>query len=549
MPDSSATNLAQALSSAATTVASGWQAIPGGVWIGLYAVWVVGSVLFVVMQRRRPTATLAWIVGFIGMPLLGAPIYFFFGPRKLRRRKVRRELAKRFASRIAPAYREQQPTTLASRHWLGSLARLATIYGDAPPKQTRAVTLFMEGDSTYAAIESAMRNAREQIHLEYYIFEPDAVGTRWRDLLAQKAREGVAVRLLVDALGSKNCKTRFWRPLIEAGGQVRLFNPPRWLKLRASLLNFRTHRKIVVIDGAIAFTGGINVSEGYSETSSMETSSLEVSSAETASAQTATPLAGGMPGRRPCGSVNAWRDTHMAIEGAAALDLQLIFLEDWLYAGTGNSEHQSMDKLLMDTPEDIARWFPQPSPLTTPVHGPWVQIIASGPDEPIASIHRFLFTAFSSARRRIWITTPYFVPDEPIMTALVTARARGVDVQIIVPRLGDSRFVTAAASTFAEEVVREDVTVWEYTPRMIHAKTIVIDDELSIVGTANIDNRSFRLNFEVIAAIYDAGINAELTAAFHRDLAGAVKLQADDARQPFMERLVKSAARLAAPLL
>jgi cardiolipin synthase len=515
MPDLSATPLAQTLRSAAATVESLWDAIPGGVWIALYFTWIAGSVVYIIMQRRRPTATMAWIVGFIATPLFGVVIYYFFGPRKLRRRKIRRELAKRFASRFVPAVHEQLPETLASRRWLISLARLATAYGDAPPKEAKQVKLFKESESTYEVIESAMRAARRQIHLEYYIFEPDLVGTRWRDLLVSKAREGVAVRLLVDALGSKNCKTRFWRPLIEAGGEVRLFNPPKLLKLRASLLNFRTHRKIVVIDGSLAFTGGVNVTAGSS-------------------------------GSSKTGS--GWRDTHLLIEGPAALDLQLIFLEDWLYAGTSNTRHKTSDELLMNTPDDIGGWFPQPVS-TRDTEGPWVQIIASGPDESIPAIHRFFFTAISSARRRIWITTPYFVPDEPMLTALVTARARGVDVRIILPRLNDSRFVAAAAATFAEEVVGEGVDVWEYTPRMIHSKTMVIDDELSIVGTANIDNRSFRLNFEVVAAIYDAGINRELSDAFEQDLSEAVQLQPDGGKQSFGVRLVKSAARLASPLL
>lgn len=518
MPDSSAT-LAQTFRSAAATAGEIWETIPGGVWLALYAAWVIGSVIYIVMQRRRPTATLAWIVGFISTPLFGAVIYYFFGPRNLRRRKIRRGLAKRFASRLVPTHQEQLPDTLASRRWLTSLARVATAHGDAPPKQAHSVRLFVEGDTTYEAIERAMREARQQIHLEYYIYEPDEVGTRWRDLLAQKAGEGVAVRLLVDALGSKNCKPRFWRPLIEAGGEVRLFNPPRLLKLRASLLNFRTHRKIVVVDGSIAFTGGINVTAGSSSSSSREKG------------------AGG------------WRDTHLALEGPAALDLQLIFLEDWLYAGTGNHRHKTSDELLMSTPEDIGKWFPPLPPPDPDVNGPWVQIVASGPDETVPAIHRFFFTAFSSARRRIWITTPYFVPDEPILTALVTAQARGVDVRIILPRLSDSKFVAAAASTFAEEVMQEGVSVWEFTPRMIHAKTIIVDDELSIVGTANIDNRSFRLNFEVVAAIYDAGVNVELSNVFCKDLEDAVKLKPGHDKERFGVRLIKSAARLASPLL
>jgi cardiolipin synthase len=506
-----------------------WRAIPGETWLALYVAWVVGSAIFVVMQRRRPTATIAWIVAFFGLPLIAAPLYFFFGPRKLRRRKIRREFAKRFASQIAPSQQPDMPSTLASRHWLSSLARIATTYGDAPPKQSRAVVIYTEGDDAYQAIEAAMREAREHIHLEYYIFEPDEVGRRWVEILAAKAREGVAVRVLVDAIGSKNCKPRFWKPLREAGAEVRLFNPPALFRMRASLLNFRTHRKIVIVDGRTAFTGGINVSAGYASAGSLP-----------------DPL-----DREPAAEAErkAWRDTHIRIDGAAALDLQMIFLEDWLYGGTGNPLLRRRDQVLMSTPSDIGKWFPQEPEDAPPPEGPWVQIVASGPDENIPSIHRFFFTAISSARRRIWLTTPYFVPDEPMMTALVTARARGVDVRILLPRLGDSRFVAAAASTFADEIMREGVPVWEYTPRMIHAKTIVIDDELSIVGTANIDNRSFRLNFEVVAAIYDGGVNRRLTEAFEEDLRHAERLHPAGTRERFPERLMKSIARLAAPLL
>ena len=244
-----------------------------------------------------------------------------------------------------------------------------------------------------------MRDAQRQIHIEYYIFEPDVIGTRWRDLLTERARAGISVRLLVDAMGSKDCTPAFFKPLIDAGAQVRQFNPALLLKLRPGMLNFRTHRKIVVIDGKQAFTGGINVSAGNSGASSGGT---------------------------------AWRDTHMEVLGAPALDLQVVFLEDWLYAGMGQQNFALRDQRLIETPDDIAAWFPEPSP----GDGPWVQIIDSGPDESISDIHRYFFAAINLARRRLWITTPYFVPDEPILTALVTARARGVDVRIILPKMG-----------------------------------------------------------------------------------------------------------------
>ncbi len=492
-----------------------WRAVPARVWALAYVLWLVGSVIYLLMQRRSPAATLAWMIGFLSLPVLGAAFYYFFGPRKLKRRRMRRALAKAIAARLAPATDAPMPATLASRHWLTALARVGTSQGDGPPRPSERVRVFGDGDQTYAAIEDAMRVARRQIHLEYYIFEPDAIGTRWRDLLAARARAGVAVRVLVDALGSKNCGARFWAPLVEAGGEVRRFNPPKFLRLQPSQINFRTHRKIVVIDGRHAFTGGINVGAGNSILSSGHA---------------------------------AWRDTHVEIVGAPALDLQLVFLEDWLFAGASQVRSAQRDRALVDAPDDIAGWFPPPVVAAAGDEGPWVQIIDSGPDERTPDILRFLFTAITSARRRLWITTPYFVPDESIMTALVTAHARGVDVRLMVPQRGDSRIVTAAASTFAEEAAAEGIPVFRFGPRMIHAKTMVVDDELAIVGTANLDNRSFRLNFEVIAAIYDTGITRELAAMFERDLAEAAPL-APRGDRAFVRRLLASAARLAAPVL
>lgn len=489
-----------------------WRSLPAEFWAVLYACWLLGAFVFMLIQRRPPTTTLAWLIAFIALPFISAVFYFVFGPRKLKRRRMRRGLAKDLAARLAPDTAEAMPETLASRYWLTGLAKVGSHGGDGPPRAAKRVRLFASGDDTYVAIEAAMREARETIHLEYYIFEPDAIGTRWRDLLTERASAGVAVRLLVDALGSKNCKADFWRPLEAAGGEVRQFNPPRLFSFGLGKINFRTHRKIVVIDGAWAFTGGINVTKGNSGMSS--------------------------------GS-SAWRDTHMEIVGPPAIDLQLVFLEDWLFAGANNVRSAHRDQALIDTPQDIERWFPPIAAET----GPWVQIIDSGPDEVYADIQRFYFTAISSARRRVWITTPYFVPDEAIVTALATAAARGVDVRLILPQRGDSLLVTAAAYTFAEEVAAEGVAVFEYGPRMIHAKTMVIDDELAVVGTANIDNRSFRLNFEVIAAIYDTAFTAELASVFESDLLDAKPLALSAAKQRFLPRLLSSAARLFAPLL
>lgn len=483
-----------------------------GVAIALYALWVIGAVVFLLVQWRSPTATLAWLVAFIFLPVLSVLWYFGFGPVRMQRRKMQRNAAKALARRIGAFTPGEIPQTLASRLWLTSLARVPMSEEEQPPRPSVSATTLRDGDATYAAIEAAMRAAQSQIHLEYYIFESDTVGTRWRDILVERARAGVKVRILLDAVGAKDIRRGFWRALEDAGGEVRHFNPISFRHLQPGLINFRTHRKIVVVDGWIGFTGGINIADGHSESASGNA---------------------------------AWRDTHLRVVGPPAQDLQRTFLEDWVYAVRPRGLLTSFHRGEANEFPDIDAWFPQRQDA---LHGPWVQVIDSGPDERTSDTHRFVFSAISLARRRCWVTTPYFVPDDAIIEALCAAKSRGVDVRLIVPKKGDSRVVTAAARTFAWQVARERVEVFEYSKRMIHAKTFVIDDELAIVGTVNIDNRSFRQNFEVMAAIYDKGVNADVAAHFLADQAAATQLD-PSAPLAFSTRLVGGAARLFAPLL
>ena len=217
-----------------------WQSISVTYRVLLYAVLEVGSILFLLGQRRPPLATLSWILAFLSLPVLSLLCYFLFGPRKLKRRNVRRELARHLAAHHNPHRTQPLPETLASRHWLLAQARVATECGSAPPRQVQGLQILIDGDATYAAIEAAMQKAEHHIHVEYYIFKPDEIGTRWRDLLTKKAQAGVKVRMLVDAVGSGRCRNDFWKPLREAGGEVRVFNPPRFLPFRPSMVNFPT---------------------------------------------------------------------------------------------------------------------------------------------------------------------------------------------------------------------------------------------------------------------------------------------------------------------
>jgi len=458
-------------------------------------VWVVFASAAILLQRRSAAATLAWLLLFVFLPIVGFLAYRLLGPLRLERKRVRRQVGRGVvedAHRALATIREACGDELP-------LAMVPVAMNEAPPLRAASVRLFLDGKSTYAAIGEAIAAARHHVHLEYYIWEPDRIGTRLRDQLVERARAGVAVRLLVDGTGSSRLGRGFMRPLRDAGVAVAWFNPVslRWIRTRR--VDFRTHRKIVVCDGTVGFTGGMNVTESHS---------AEFSPAY-------------------------WRDTHLRIEGAAVLPMQRLFIEDWYFATE-------------QLPAATAELFPPPTAAGPRV----VQIVASGPDHDHRTIHRTFFTAITRARERLWLTTPYFVPDESTLTALATAALRGVDVRLLIPERGDSRLVDLAARSYVPDLLASGARVYEYLPRFVHAKTFVVDDDVAIVGTANLDNRSFQLNFELAALIYDRELNGELAAAYEADLADSREIRAADlTRASLARRLGEASARLLSPLL
>jgi cardiolipin synthase len=461
---------------------------------------VIVLVPWIALEKRAPVATLAWILLVIALPVAGPIVYYLVGHRRVHRTRFKR-LRARLGLSAARERLHRRPTAAEGEHVDEAgrqLMTLVTEVGHSPPSTARSVRILEDGDETFAALEEAIGAARHHIHLEYYIYEPDRTGTRLRDLLIERARAGVEVRLLVDGVGGYHLSRRFLAPLREAGARVAFFSRARVLRLKPRHVNFRTHRKIVVVDGAVGFTGGVNI-----------TDEERVS----------------MIGPR------AYRDTHLRLEGDAVRWLQLVFLEDWSYATGG-------------APTDAA-YFPE---VEAGPHS--VQILSSGPDEPWHAIHKLYFSAIAGARERVLVTTPYFVPDEPILTALVTAALRGVDVRVLVPRRSDSRTVTAAARSFFGDLLLAGVKVYEYTPRMLHAKTLVVDDTFASVGTANMDSRSFRLNYEVVAALYGPDGTRPLAEAFARDLTRARAVTRGElANDKLPARMMEAAARLLAPLL
>lgn len=473
-----------------------WSALPV-----VEVVWIVVSAVYLVLQRRSAQATLAWVLALAFLPLIGIAVYVFIGPRRFEKRKKRRARA-RAAVHDGPIEDASGPKD-ASERTRNLIALCEHAAGRAARPRHAALEILRTGRAKYAALERAISEASHHVHLEYYIWEPDRIGTRLRDALVERAKAGVEVRVLVDGFGSSKAHDRFWGPLVEAGGRVRRFNELSLARWRPRMANFRTHRKIAVIDGAVGFTGGMNVTDVHTDEHSGEA---------------------------------AWRDTHVRLEGPAVKGLSMVFFEDWGYA-TGE-------------PAQIAPYVAERERTSAPAGSVWTQIVASGPDEDLDAIHKLFFASIAGAGRRVLLTTPYFVPDEPIFQALTTAALRGADVRVLVPAAGDVPLVAAAARSYYPELVAAGVRIFEHGAPVLHAKTLVIDDVVAIVGTANTDNRSFRLNFEVVCAIYDAATCEELAAMFAQDLERSREVTRNDIRkEPFARRLYTSAARLLSPIL
>lgn len=468
--------------------------LPG--WaIALEIVWIVAISCYILLERRPPLATLAWIVSMATLPLLGLFVYYFLGPRRLDRKRRRRIMARNAQRTRAQGTRPDRTTAVDTLGVTGArLAAIAAGTEQAPPLPCASLVLFDLGSDAYDAIIAAIDAAQHHVHLEYYIVTDGIVARRLRDAMIARARAGVEVRLLLDGLGTSRL-TGFLKPMRDAGIAVARFGP----RMRPGFVNFRTHRKIVVCDGRVGFTGGMNVDDCEDET---------VSGAE------------------------AWRDTHLRMEGDAVVPLALAFLEDWQYATT----------LMLDGTAYL--------PALTGTGTQLVQLCASGPDAHPQSIHAVYFAAITTAHTRIWIATPYFVPDESMQSALSGAALRGVDVRVLLPAESDQPLLDAAARSYLPELLAVGVHIHAYGPPALHSKTMLVDSDAAIVGTANLDNRSLRLNFELAAICYgDAPVQA-LAAIFEADFLHAREVTAESLKSETLpRRLFEGAARLLSPML
>lgn len=473
-----------------------WAAVTAIPHLRLYlaAVWAAYLLLlggWIVLQKREPVATLSWLLGLALLPYLGFLVYHVFGPQKIRRQRLRRARS-RDALPHAPPEGDHADAA--------ELARLGKATTGLRAVTASDVRLLVDGAAKYEALLADVRAARHHVHLEYYIYEPDRSGTALRDALVERARAGVRVRLLLDAVGSAKARRRFFAPLLEAGGELAWFHPMRFGHVwRRPWANLRTHRKIVVVDGCLAYTGGMNVTDEQDERL----------------------------------GDHAYRDLHLRLEGEVVRALQLVFAEDWAYA-TGDRGFLS----------DVASQTPRAAAGDVPA-----QVLTSGPDSSWEAIHRMHVSAIHSAKARVWMTTPYFVPGEAAMMALTSAALAGLDVRLLVPRESDSKLVTLAARSYFGQLLVAGVKIYEYGPRMLHSKSLLVDDSLVLVGSANFDHRSFRLNFEVSVLFDHAGIAAQLAQLFEGELAHAPRVHQGRRRSLLGARLPEALARLLSPLL
>jgi cardiolipin synthase len=502
-----------------------------GVGVGVEVV-ALALVPLVLVRRKEPPSTVAWILALVFLPGLGATLFLLFGRDRVKlparwKRAADRELAERRRA-AGGAGARKRPTVAelfaasagddedgarrrAERRVARSLFRVGAALAGAQPTPHNEVELLVDGDATYEAIGRAIDQASTLVLAEYYLFREDTTATWLRDRLVAAAERGCAVKLLLDGYGSFGVSRRFLAPLRAAGAEVAFFLPARLLLLQP--MNLRNHRKIVIVDHDTAFTGGINVGDEYR------------------------------------GHGEPWRDAHLAIRGPAARDLGHVFAEDWHFATgrviAGERPHGSL-------PPRGAVELADGAPATGRGEA-MVAVVRSGPDlegPPRETIHRLFFVAIALARTSVHVTTPYLVPDRAIVVALQTAAARGVDVTLLVPSRSNHRVVGEAGRSFYEELLGAGVRIFEFGPGMIHAKTMVVDGAVSLVGSANMDLRSFRLNFEVHTVVRDRALSRRLEETFDADLAVSREIELDAFRaRPAWRRVTEGAARLLSPLM
>lgn len=476
------------------------EALSNGSWI--YLLWVVllyaVGVLHVVhalMHVRTSQGTVAWVVSLISMPFVAIPLYWLLGRTRFSRtiggRRDQDEKLAKLTEDMELRLRDLEVEIPKAN----AFERAAEVLGGLPFTRGNDLRLLIDGKNTFERIFGAIDRSRDYLCINFFIVKNDRLGRRFQEALIERAKAGVRVYFLFDEIGSHKLPRRYLEELRRAGVQCHSFGINRfwWSRLQ---LNFRNHRKIVISDGDIAFIGGLNVGDEYL-------------------------------GRTQ--RFGPWRDTHLEMKGPVVQAVQRVFLEDWYWA---SSEVPDLSwEAGAEEPDQVAA------------------VIPTGPADPADSWQLLVAEAANSARQRLWITSPYFVPDQGVLTALQTAAIRGVDVRILIPERADHLLVWLSAFAYYDVTIPYGIRIFRYTRGFLHQKVMLIDDRLASVGTANLDNRSFRLNFEITAFSPAHRFVNEVAEMLAKDFTHAREVKLEEfTKRSFWYRAACRAARLLAPI-
>lgn len=462
----------------------------------LYSVTIVSITVIVVSENRNPVKSLAWVSVLLLLPMLGIVLYLFFGRNiqnhgKLSRSNRRRLRRRQPDSNVNYGKLNLSAESMQCIRLAHSLAR-AQIYGG------NDIEVFTHGGPKFERLMADLASATQFINLEYYIIENDSTGNRIADILMERARAGVTVRIIYDDVGSFSVKSRFFKRMQKAGIQVYPFFEVTFPQL-GTRINWRNHRKLCIIDGKVGYIGGMNIANRY--------------------------IDGGK-------TFDSWRDTHLRIEGPAVSALQYAFTVDWHFMG----------QPLIDDPMP-----PQQSP---PPGNCYAQVLTSGPTSQWSNIALMFHKAICNAKKRIYIQTPYFLPTDSLLKGLVTAALAGVDVRIMLPERSDSHMLDKASASYIAECLRAGIKIYRYNAGMLHSKMIIVDDDFVTVGSTNFDFRSFEHNFESNIFIYSNEFNARMLGIFADDLAHSTRITPQAwSKRPLLHRATESILRLFSPIL
>lgn len=461
-----------------------------------YSITVISIVGVVLSENRNPVKSLAWVTVLLLFPIGGVILYVFFGRSIKNKRMISRRNRRRLRSQELAAEPSATPEMLSTSE-LQQIDLAKSLTG-AVYHQGNEATIFQSGTEKFESLLNDIASAQKYINFQYYIMEDDVIGTRVSEALIERARAGVTIRIIYDHIGCFGVKESFFQRMSDAGIQVypffRVAFPPF-----ATRINWRNHRKIVVIDGKVGYIGGMNVADRY--------------------------IDGGK-------KFDKWRDTHMRIKGPAVAALQYSFAVDWSFMG---------QPLI----EDDLDMTPSPAPEAASM-----QMLTSGPTSEWSNIAFEMLKAIGHAKKRIYIQTPYFLPTESILRSLQAAALARVDVRVMIPKRSDSLLLTYASYSYINECLRAGVKIYLYEGGMLHSKTMIVDDDFSSIGSANIDFRSFEHNFESTMFIYSRDINRQLRHQFMSDQAESSRVNPAVWRsRPMSQKAKESVVRLLSPIL